>query len=171
MGFSRQEYWTGLPFPSPGDLPGLEVEPTSPALAGGFFTPEPPGIHFIKYSCNLLRVGIEYLQIWETFTGPDLEITVEYNTVAGMNMGECMKSLQSCLTLCNTMDYIPPGSSVHGILQAKNTGVGCQALLQVIFPQGLNPGLSGSLPLAPPGKPWYEHEKALKYSKHTKQNR
>ena len=43
MGFSRQEYWSGLPFPSPGDLPDLGVEPRSPALAGGFFTAEPPG--------------------------------------------------------------------------------------------------------------------------------
>ena len=37
-GFSRQEYWSGLPFPSPGDLPDPRIEPTSPALAGGFFT-------------------------------------------------------------------------------------------------------------------------------------
>ena len=46
MGFSRQEYWRGLPFPSLGDLPdpGIEPEsPASPALAGGFFTMEPPG--------------------------------------------------------------------------------------------------------------------------------
>ena len=32
MGFSRQEYWSGLPFPSPGDLPNLGIEPRSPAL-------------------------------------------------------------------------------------------------------------------------------------------
>jgi len=41
MGFSRQEYWSGLPFPPPGDLPNPGIEPTfltSPALAGGFFT-------------------------------------------------------------------------------------------------------------------------------------
>ena len=41
MGFSRQEYWSGLPCPSPGDLPDPGIEPvslTSPALAGGFFT-------------------------------------------------------------------------------------------------------------------------------------
>ena len=41
MGFSRQEYWSGLSFPSPGDLPNPVVEPVSlvsPALAGGFFT-------------------------------------------------------------------------------------------------------------------------------------
>ena len=38
MGSSRQEYWSGLPFPSPGDLPHPETEAVSPALAGGFFT-------------------------------------------------------------------------------------------------------------------------------------
>ena len=46
MEFSRQEYWSGLPCPSPGDLPdpGIEpVSPVSPALAGGFFTSVPPG--------------------------------------------------------------------------------------------------------------------------------
>ena len=38
MGFSRQEYWSGLPCPPPGDLPDPGIEPTSPALAGGFLT-------------------------------------------------------------------------------------------------------------------------------------
>ena len=37
MGFSRQEYWSGSPFLSPGDLPDPGIEPRSPALAGGFF--------------------------------------------------------------------------------------------------------------------------------------
>ena len=43
LGLSRQEYWSALPFPSPGDLPNPGTEPTSPALAGGFITTEPPG--------------------------------------------------------------------------------------------------------------------------------
>ena len=38
VGFPRQEHWSGLPFPSPGDLSNQGIEPTSPALAGGFFT-------------------------------------------------------------------------------------------------------------------------------------
>ena len=42
MGFPRQGYWSGLPFPSPGDLSGPGIEPASPALAGRFFTTEPP---------------------------------------------------------------------------------------------------------------------------------
>ena len=43
MRFSRQEYLSGLPFPSPDYLQGGGIEPESPALAGGFFTTEPPG--------------------------------------------------------------------------------------------------------------------------------
>ena len=43
MGFPRQEHWSGLPFPPPGDRPDPGVEPESSALAGGFFTAEPPG--------------------------------------------------------------------------------------------------------------------------------
>ena len=46
MGFPRQQYWTGLPFPPLGDLPNPGIEPASsasPALAGGFYTTEPPG--------------------------------------------------------------------------------------------------------------------------------
>ena len=46
LGFSRQEYWSGLPSPTPGDLLDLGIEPMSlafPALASGFFTTAPPG--------------------------------------------------------------------------------------------------------------------------------
>ena len=49
---------------------------------------------------------------------------------------------QSCPTVCNPVDCSPPGSSVHGDFPGKNTGVGCHALLQRIFPtQRSNPGL------------------------------
>ena len=44
MGFSRQEYWGGLPFPTPEDLPDPGIEPATPALAGGFFTTVPPAM-------------------------------------------------------------------------------------------------------------------------------
>ena len=42
MGFARQEYWSGLSFPSLGDLPNPGIKPMSPALAGEVFTAEPP---------------------------------------------------------------------------------------------------------------------------------
>ena len=43
IGLFRQEYWSGLPFPFPGDLPNAGIEPMSPVLAGRFFPTEPPG--------------------------------------------------------------------------------------------------------------------------------
>ena len=57
MGFSRQEYWNHLPFPSPGDLPDPGIEPVSlgsPALADGFFTTVPPGKPLTKNINNML---------------------------------------------------------------------------------------------------------------------
>ena len=43
LGFSRQEYWTGLPFPSPGDLPNPGIKPRFPALRADSLLSEPPG--------------------------------------------------------------------------------------------------------------------------------
>ena len=43
MGFSRQKYWSGLPFPSPGDLPNPGIKPGSPALQAASLPSEPPG--------------------------------------------------------------------------------------------------------------------------------
>ena len=43
MGFSRQKYWSGVPLPSPGDLPDSETDIMPSVLAGRFFTTEPPG--------------------------------------------------------------------------------------------------------------------------------
>ena len=50
MGFSRQECWSGLPFPSPGDLPNPGIEPRSPALEADALTFEPPGKPFLGHS-------------------------------------------------------------------------------------------------------------------------
>ena len=89
MGFSRQEYWSGLPLPSPGDLPDPGTVPASPALqavsyiAGRFFTNG------------------------ATWEAPFIPACL------------CAKSLQLCLTLCNPMDCSPSGSSVHGTSQAR----------------------------------------------------
>ena len=46
MGFPKQEYWSGLPLPSPEDLPKPGIKLTSPALEGGFFITEPPEKHY-----------------------------------------------------------------------------------------------------------------------------
>ena len=63
MEFFRQEYWSGLPFPSPGDLPDPGIEQTSPALAGRFFTTEPLGKPCVQYKhkftiCSMLMITV-----------------------------------------------------------------------------------------------------------------
>ena len=120
MGFSRQEYWSGLPSPPPGDLPnpGIEpISPASPALAGRFFTTEPPG-------------------------KPSNYIVV----------------VLSCIRLCETpMDYSLTGSSVHGLLQAKEYWSGLPFPTPGDLP---NPGIEprspaltgGFFTTEPPGK-------------------
>ena len=52
MGFSRQECWSGLPFPSPGDLPDPGIEPGSPALQADALPSEPPGKPWQKVKRN-----------------------------------------------------------------------------------------------------------------------
>ena len=48
MGFSRQEHWSGLPFPSPGDLPDPGIEPGSPEFQADALTSEPPGTTMLR---------------------------------------------------------------------------------------------------------------------------
>ena len=54
MGFPRHEYWSGLPYASP-DLPDLGVKTASPALAGEFFTTEPPGKPILVTTLSYLK--------------------------------------------------------------------------------------------------------------------
>ena len=92
MGFSRQEYWSELLRPPPGDLPDPGLKPASlksPALTGKFFTTS---------------------AIWEAH----LIHSIYINPAAAAT-----KLLQSCLTLSNPIDGSPPGSPVPGILQAR----------------------------------------------------
>ena len=58
MGFSRQEYWSGLPFPSSGDLPYPGIEPRSPALQADTLTSEPPGKY--TYYLKTVMIQLEY---------------------------------------------------------------------------------------------------------------
>ena len=82
IGFPRQEHWSGLSFPSPGDRPNSGTEPMSPALAGGFFTTEPPGkpsssgFYWASTLCHALcwRLRTEWwaaLRSWPTLLSPN----------------------------------------------------------------------------------------------------
>ena len=59
MGFPRQEYWSGLPFPSPGDLPAPGIESACPALVGRFSTTEPPGKPVYSYSNSIENLNMK----------------------------------------------------------------------------------------------------------------
>ena len=67
MEFSRQEYWSGLLFPSQGDLPNPGIKPKSPALAGGFFTAKPPGNPVLSIC---VCVHAKSLQLCQTLCDP-----------------------------------------------------------------------------------------------------
>ena len=58
MGFSRQEYWSGLPFPSPGDLPNPGIKPRSPTLQADALTSAPPGKPQKKYTKKIFMTQI-----------------------------------------------------------------------------------------------------------------
>ena len=75
MGFSRQEYWSGLPFLPPGDLPNPGIEPMSPALAGRLFTTEPPGNpslqgspYKLSFVSIILQPGVQLVTEQSLFT-------------------------------------------------------------------------------------------------------
>ena len=94
MGFSRQECWSGLPFPSPGDLPDPGIEPGPPAFQEDALPSEPPGKILPPELCYFLRSN-----------------NIQFTTTT--------KSFQSCPTLCNPIDGSQQGSPIPGILQAK----------------------------------------------------
>ena len=122
--------------------------------------------------CQLSATGTDCL---ENDVEEDSKVTSRFSKTVMHLMGKAIRRLgtykcfsrwpllssvvQSCLTPCGPADCSPPGSSINGILQARNTGMGCHFLFQGIFPtQGSNPLVSSALAdrfftTAPPGKP------------------
>ena len=68
MGFFRQEYWSGLPCPPPGDLPDPGMEPASPSLVDGFFTTEPSGNPISSVWGSHKLLSFLHNAEWETST-------------------------------------------------------------------------------------------------------
>ena len=101
MEFSRSEYWSGYPFPSPGELPNPGIKPRSPALQADSLPTETQGK-------PRLMLYLDPFPIHQPGTHYMFKIH-KY----------CAKPLQSSLTLCDPMDHSLPESSVHGIFQAR----------------------------------------------------
>ena len=147
MGFSRQKYWSGLPYPPPGDLPDPKIKlesPVSPILAGSFFTTEPPrkspiDMRMIKSKDSAHQKVKACLPQTTPFSAP-VSPTI-------------LKSLPSLA--CRPPTHTAP-------LTGDLPGVGWHTILQRIFPtQGLNLQLLQllycrwilSLPLSHEGNP------------------
>ena len=149
---------SGLPVDWPLRFFQAHCEPRYFASFRGLITLGHGLIHlFIFYPCPLDRQPLHSRLCYASFTiaspGPSTLLDVQF---CGML---CCLVIKSYLTLCDPMDGSPPDSSVHGISQAKNTGVVCHFLLQGIFPtQGWNPCLlhcgCAFFTIEPPGKPW-----------------
>ena len=99
MGFSRQEYWSGLPFPSPGDLPNPGIEPRSPALREDALPSEPLGksCHTQKSTktinqnvCSSQTVGTFYQDICLTVCIPLIKLT--YNGLPHYLFGTVLRA-------------------------------------------------------------------------------
>ena len=93
MGFLRQESWSGLLFPSPGDLPDPGIEPVFPALAGSFFTPVPAG----KASCRLLLLSETNCRAVIT----DRKSWPEFKSVQETYLECAILKMKSCLLIFN----------------------------------------------------------------------
>ena len=108
MKFLRQEYWSGLPCPSPGDLPDPGIEPMSPALAVRFFTTEPPGKLLLFLWFSLLRAQGAVLLIRETSSGlmTWLFYLVAEDTQVGKDLGPWLRWERICLQ-CRRLGFNP----------------------------------------------------------------
>ena len=103
VGFSRQEYWSGLLFPSPGDLPNTGIEPRSPVLQAHSLTTELWGKPFCVCVCVCVCVYFTCRYIHtHTYGLPWWLSSVHFSSVT-----------QSCLTLCDPMNRSTPGLPVH----------------------------------------------------------
>ena len=94
MGFSRQECWSGLPFPSPGDLLNLRITPrssASPALAGKFFITEPPTRIQKDLTRFDVRLAIQKMQLHK-FEGAELDLVGVLRITTG-DFVDCMPEI------------------------------------------------------------------------------
>ena len=146
--FFRQEYWSGLLFLCPGDLPDLGIKSVSPAWRWILYCWTTAAAAKSLQSCPTLCNPIDGSPpgspnpgILQARTLEQVAISFSSEPPGNVHAMLCLVA-QSCPILCNPTDCSLPGSSLQGDSPGKNTGVGCQAFLQGIFPtQGSNPGL------------------------------
>ena len=98
MGFSRQEYWSGLPFPSPGDLPDPGIEPGFPTLEPDSLTSEPPGKQ------QTFKISAKKAFEFQEETDKSITIDRDFNTHLTLLHRTCIQEIRSNIkVLMNTI--------------------------------------------------------------------
>ena len=164
MEFSRQQTWSGFPFPSPGDLPNPGIKPGSLALQADTLLSELPGKPLPEKMAYGTQPGSP---------PPNLHLydSKEWFSLLFFKVFTCAQPLQSCPTLCDPMDCSSPGSPVHGTLQAKTLEwVSISSSRRLLYP-GIEPRSlclvnrqAGSLPPVPPDHKDVDNERGDKRS-------
>ena len=120
MKFSRLEHWDGLPFPLSGDLPDQGIETASPALAGGFFTTEPPGkpkdsntLFIIKlFRYILFDYSVLPKSTWQSHPGYhsfSILHSHKHNSSSDLNIEILHQALfRLCFTLLTVFEWLQP---------------------------------------------------------------
>ena len=126
MEFSKQEYWSGLPCPPPGDLPNPGIKPRSPALWAVLYHLSHQGSPVAAAAKSLQSCLTVQPHRWQPTRLPCPWDSPGKNTGVGCHfLLQCIKVksesevAQLCLTLSDPMDCSLSGSSVHGIFQAR----------------------------------------------------
>ena len=120
MGFPRQEYWSGLPFPLPVDLPNPGIEPLSPTLAGGFFA---TGILYLGSPCKAIVLQLKIKRCFPGGSDGRESAWISGDLGSISRLGRCPgeghgNPLQySCLV--NPMDRGAWQATVHGVAKSQ----------------------------------------------------
>ena len=130
MGFPRQEYCSGVPFPSPGDLPDSRIEPASPAslaLASGFFTTMPPE----KFSCTIISCLLSLTIGPQLLNSRDLLLFTSKSIPSSSS-----QSLSSVQSLSHVRLFATPRTAPH---QASLSITNSQSLLKLMSMESMMP--------------------------------
>ena len=113
MGFSRQEYWSGLPFPSPGDLPNPGIEPGSPPLQADALSSEPLGKHRSEVTqscptpCNPIDYSLQGFSVYGIVQARVLEwVAISFSRGSSLPRDRTRVSY--------TLQSEPPGKPLQG---------------------------------------------------------
>ena len=114
--FCRQEYWNGLPFPSPGDLPNPGIKPWSPSVQAASLLLEPPGKPML-YSRSLLIIHLKYSSVYMSIADSN------YPLPPGNNHKFILLSMWFCFVnkfICIHCDFLNLLRVYEGIINSRN---------------------------------------------------